>query len=91
MNRCFFCGTEVPHQCPNCQSEHVRVGAVEFWWGGVLAKKVEVAWCKMCDLVWFLWAADGGRAYICAACRKRALRVVPDEETAAELATSAAA
>lgn len=90
MNHCFFCGAEVPHQCPNCMSRYVTVGSVEFWWSGALAKKVDVAWCKVCDLVWFLWAADGGRAYVCADCRKRALRVVP-EEALPEVAVTAAA
>jgi hypothetical protein len=74
QNRCFFCSTEVPEECPQCWSGHVRVGTLEFVWNGYVAKRVDVAWCHNCDAVWVV-GADGQRVYVCRDCRARALAV----------------
>ena len=72
---CYCCGQEVAQtECPNCWSGHTRVGRIEFFWSGWLAKAVDVAWCKTCDFVWIV-GADGGRAPICRDCRQRHLAI----------------
>ena len=86
QNRCFFCTQEVPEDCPRCWSGHTRIGTVEIVWNGYLARKVEVAWCYTCDMVWFV-GADGNRTYVCADCQRRLLEV---PQKPAEAATTAA-
>lgn len=91
-DRCFCCGAEVPGDCPSCWSGHVRVGSLEFIWNGFVAKRVEVAWCRLCDAVWFV-GPDGKRTNLCKECRERLLAVHSEQaaaEPAVELAEAAA-
>ena len=87
--RCFFCSAEMAPECPNCLSGHVRFGVLEFLWNGFLAKRVDLAWCHSCDLVWLV-GADGHRIHICPECRERllAVEVQPVEPAAAAIAAA---
>lgn len=87
MNKCFCCGAEVPEDCPNCWSGHVRVGQATILWNGFVAKVIDVAWCQSCDEYWFV-SADGKRTNVCRDCRERLLAV---DQPQAELADRAAA
>jgi hypothetical protein len=45
-------------ECPACNSGHVNVEPHSFFHNGVLGKSAEVAWCRTCDLVWVMPAAE---------------------------------
>lgn len=91
MKKCFCCGQHIAQEdCPKCWSGHVRVGTIEFYWNGFLARRVEVAWCAACDNVWLV-GLDGDKSPICRDCRERFIHLELGVEKAEPAAAPVAA